>query len=67
LAAELAEKYEPLRLPAGDDRAAFLTEHAATIRVIITFRRPGVSVGNTPDRGAQDAISPVGTRLELSA
>jgi lactate dehydrogenase-like 2-hydroxyacid dehydrogenase len=55
LAAELAEKYEPLRLPAGDDRAAFLTEHAATIRVIITSGPPGVGadlIAALPNLGA---------------
>jgi lactate dehydrogenase-like 2-hydroxyacid dehydrogenase len=55
LAAELAEKYEPLRLPAGDDRAAFLTEHAATIRVIITSGGPGVGahlIAALPNLGA---------------
>lgn len=41
LAAEFAARFETLRLPDGD-RAAFLAEHAATIRAIITNGRPGV-------------------------
>jgi lactate dehydrogenase-like 2-hydroxyacid dehydrogenase len=40
LATEFAKKYEPLLLPGDDDRAAFLAEHADTVRVIITNGRP---------------------------
>ncbi|CAN5749578.1 2-hydroxyacid dehydrogenase [soil metagenome] len=42
LTAEFATRYEPLRLPHDGDRAAFLAEHAATVRAIITNGRPGV-------------------------
>jgi lactate dehydrogenase-like 2-hydroxyacid dehydrogenase len=55
LAAELAERYEPLRLPSGDERAAFLTDHAGTVRVIVTSGRPGVGadlIAALPNLGA---------------
>jgi lactate dehydrogenase-like 2-hydroxyacid dehydrogenase len=45
LAAEFAAKFAALRLPDDGDRAAFLAEHAATIRAIITNGRPGVDAG----------------------
>ncbi len=55
LAAELAGKYETLRLPDGDDRAAFLAEHAAGIRVIISSGGTRVDadlIAALPDLGA---------------
>jgi lactate dehydrogenase-like 2-hydroxyacid dehydrogenase len=55
LAAELAQRYEPLRLPSGDERAAFLTDHAGTVRVIVTSGRPGVDadlIAALPNLGA---------------
>jgi lactate dehydrogenase-like 2-hydroxyacid dehydrogenase len=55
LAAELAAKYEPLLLSADGDRAAFLAEHAGTIRVIVTNGRPGVDanlIAALPNLGA---------------
>jgi lactate dehydrogenase-like 2-hydroxyacid dehydrogenase len=55
LAAELADRYEVLRLPADEERDAFLAEHAAGIRVIITYGRPGVDadlIAALPNLGA---------------
>ncbi|CAN5585385.1 2-hydroxyacid dehydrogenase [soil metagenome] len=54
LAAAFEAKYDPLRLPEGQDRAAFLTEHAATVRVIITNGRPidGDLIAALPNLGA---------------
>lgn len=55
LATELAAKYETLSLPDGGDRAAFLAEHAATVRVIVTNGRPGVDaklIAALPNLGA---------------
>ncbi|WP_205874115.1 2-hydroxyacid dehydrogenase [Mycobacterium camsae] len=38
---ELAERYEFPTLPAGPERARFLTEHGAAIRVVVTSGGPG--------------------------
>jgi lactate dehydrogenase-like 2-hydroxyacid dehydrogenase len=42
LADALANRYDMLRLPAAGDRAAFLSEHAASVAAIITSGPPGV-------------------------
>jgi lactate dehydrogenase-like 2-hydroxyacid dehydrogenase len=39
---ELAARYEIPRLPDGPGRAEFLAEHAADIRVVLTWGKPGV-------------------------
>jgi lactate dehydrogenase-like 2-hydroxyacid dehydrogenase len=39
---ELAARYEIRKLPDGPRRAEFLAEHAADIRVVLTWGRPGV-------------------------
>jgi lactate dehydrogenase-like 2-hydroxyacid dehydrogenase len=44
-AAELAARYEIPRLPHGPQRGAFLAEHAADVRVIVTSGRPGIDAG----------------------
>ena len=40
--AELAARYDVLKLPFGPERAEFLAEHAADIRVVVTSGYPGV-------------------------
>ncbi|MCV7103315.1 2-hydroxyacid dehydrogenase [Mycobacterium palustre] len=41
-AAELAARYDIPALPDGPQRAAFLAEHAADVRVVVTSGHPGV-------------------------
>jgi len=43
--AELAARYEIPRLPDGPRRAEFLAEHAADVRVVVTWGGPGVDAG----------------------
>jgi lactate dehydrogenase-like 2-hydroxyacid dehydrogenase len=55
LAAELALRYEPLRLPSDGDRVAFLAEHGESVRVIVTWGYPGVDadlIAALPNLGA---------------
>jgi lactate dehydrogenase-like 2-hydroxyacid dehydrogenase len=44
-AAELAARYEIPEIPDGPQRAAFLAEHAAEVRVVLTSGHPGIDAG----------------------
>jgi lactate dehydrogenase-like 2-hydroxyacid dehydrogenase len=54
-AAELAARYDVAKLPFGPERAEFLAEHAADIRVAVTSGHPGVdadTMAALPNLGA---------------
>ena len=46
LAATLASSYDALVLPDDDTRAAFLTEHADEVDVVVTSGRTGVTAAD---------------------
>lgn len=62
---ELAARYDIAKLPDGPDRAAFLAEHAAGVRVLLTWGPPGVDADTIAALPKLEAIVNNGAGVDL--
>lgn len=62
---ELSARYDIGKLPDGPGRAAFLAEHAANVRVLLTWGPPGVDAGTIAALPNLEAIVNNGAGVDL--